>query len=104
MKLPVKVLYKNGTEEVFVAEFEDFIGFERAWHRSVRVFENEMRLTDIAWLAWSASQRAKKHGLKFDPDWIGTVEFTQIVDEPEEEAASDNPLPDTKKSKPPQSG
>jgi hypothetical protein len=32
-----------------------------------------MRLTDLAWLAWSALTHRQKTKLKFDPDWIATV-------------------------------
>ena len=86
MKLPVRVTYKDGTTADAVAQFADFVDFERTWSRSVRRFEEELRLTDIAWLAWSALFRSKKTGAKFSPDWIETVENCEITDT---EGASD---------------
>lgn len=74
MKVALVVEYQDGTTEEVEAKFADFVGFERTWSRSVARFEQEIRLTDLAWLAWSALSRAGKTTKKFDPDWIGTVE------------------------------
>jgi hypothetical protein len=73
MKIALKVEYLDGTIEPVEAVFADFVGFERTWQRSVVRLETEMRLTDLAWLAWSALTHRGKTKLKFDPDWIGTV-------------------------------
>jgi hypothetical protein len=73
MKIALKVEYLDGTIESVEAVFADFVGFERTWQRSVVRLETEMRLTDLAWLAWSALTHRQKTKLKFDPDWIATV-------------------------------
>ena len=73
MKIALKVEYLDGTVEPVEAVFADFVGFERTWQRSVVRLETEMRLTDLAWLAWSALTHRQKTKLKFDPDWIATV-------------------------------
>ena len=73
MKIALQVEYLDGTVEPVEAVFADFVGFERTWQRSVVKFEQEMRLTDLAWLAWSALTHRNKTKLKFDPDWIATV-------------------------------
>ena len=73
MKIALQVEYLDGTIEPVEAVFADFVGFERTWQRSVVKFEQEMRLTDLAWLAWSALTHRNKTKLKFDPDWIATV-------------------------------
>lgn len=73
MKIALQVEYLDGTKEPVDAVFADFVGFERTWQRSVVKFETEMRLTDLAWLAWSALTHRNKTKLKFDPDWIATV-------------------------------
>jgi hypothetical protein len=63
--------------------FADFVAFERTWSRSVARFETEIRLTDLAWLAWHSETRCRKTSLKFDPDWINTVTNVEIrEDEP----------------------
>ena len=74
MKVELVVGYLDGTTVDVEARFADFVGFERTWSRSVARFEQEIRLTDLAWLAWSSLTRAGKTNAKFDPDWINTVE------------------------------
>jgi hypothetical protein len=84
MRIALEVEYLDGTKEPVEAVFADFVGFERTWQRSVVKFEQEMRLTDLAWLAWSALTHRNKTKLKFDPDWIATV--AQVL--PRDEAES----------------
>ena len=86
MKIALQVEYLDGTIEPIDAVFADFVGFERTWQRSVVKFETEMRLTDLAWLAWSALTHRQKTKLKFDPDWIATVAQVSSREE------SENPL------------
>ena len=90
MKIALQVHYTDGETRDVEAKFADFVAFERTWQRSVARFETEIRLTDLAWLAWSAETRAKNTTLKFDPDWIQTVESVEIA-----EGESDNPLATT---------
>ncbi len=78
MKIAMTVTYNDGTTSDVEAKFADFVSFERTWQRSVARFEAEIRLTDLAWLAWSAESRAKNTTLKFDPDWIATVQEVAI--------------------------
>lgn len=78
MKIALRVVYTDGTTSDVDAVFADFVGFERTWQRSVTKFESEIRLTDLAWLAWSSETRNKKTALKFDPDWIATVETVEM--------------------------
>ena len=84
MKIALQVEYLDGTIEPMDAVVADFVGFERTWHRSVVKFETEMRLTDLAWLAWSALTHRQKTKLKFDPDWIATV--AQVIPRDEGES------------------
>lgn len=81
MKIALTVTYVDGTKSDVDAVFSDFVAFERTWQRSVARFESEIRLTDLAWLAWSGETRAKRTALKFDPDWIGTVLNVEIRDD-----------------------
>lgn len=74
MKIQLTVTYTDGETQDVEAVFADFVAFERVWSRSVARFEQEIRLTDLAWLAWSAETRAGRTYKKFDPDWIATVE------------------------------
>jgi hypothetical protein len=83
VKISLRVTYNDGNTSDVDAVFADFVSFERTWQRSVTKFEAEIRLTDLAWLAWSAETRAKKTALKFDPEWIGTVLNVEIREEEE---------------------
>jgi hypothetical protein len=78
MKIALRVIHTDGEIRDCDAVFADFVGFERTWQRSVAKFETDIRLTDLAWLAWSAETRAKKTTLKFDPDWISSVEAVEM--------------------------
>lgn len=87
MKIALRVKFNDETVSDVDATFADFVGFERTWQRSVARFEQEIRLTDLAWLAWSAETRAKRTALKFDPDWISTVDAVEIRAEDEQPEA-----------------
>ena len=90
MKIELKVTFNDGVTKDVDAVFADFVAFERTWNRSVTQFEKELRLTDLAWLAWNALKRAKETDKQFDPDWITTVETIEIRDE--DEGSEDIPL------------
>ena len=91
MKIALTVEFTDGTTKDVDAVFADFVGFERTWQRSVTKFEQELRLTDLAWLAWSGLTRTGATSLKFDPDWIRTVEQV-LTREDEPVAGADIPL------------
>ena len=80
MRVPLVIEYKDGTTEEVEAVFADFIGFERVWNRTMMKFKDEIRLTDLAWLAWSALTHRGLTRLKFDPEWIATVEMVSSPD------------------------
>lgn len=83
MKIALQVEFNDGIKTPVDAVFADFVAFERTWSRSVARFETEIRLTDLAWLAWHSETRCRKTALKFDPDWINTVTNVEIrEDEP----------------------
>lgn len=87
MKLGLTVKYHNGDVSNVEAVFADFVAFERTWQRSVAKFEQEVRLTDLAWLAWNVETRRGATKQKFDPDWLILVETVEIA-----ETETDNPL------------
>lgn len=73
MKIGLTIEFTDGTKVDADAVFADFVSFERTWQRSVAKFETEMRLTDLAWLAWHSEKRLRKTSLPFDPEWINTI-------------------------------
>jgi hypothetical protein len=84
MKLAMTVKPLDGEPYDVIARFGDFVAFERTWNRSVAKFEDEMRLTDIAWLAWQVSKRIGRTQAAFDPEWIQSVDEVVLKDEPAE--------------------
>lgn len=74
MKIPLAVTFINGDVADVDAIFPDFIAFEKERRKSVVKFEAEMQLTDLAWLAWHAEKRTGRTSLKFEPDWVSTVQ------------------------------
>lgn len=88
MKIHLRVKFNDGTSSDADAVFADFVAFERTWNRSVAKFEEELRLTDLAWLAWHSEKRRGKTQDPFDPIWLNTVEIVEPRDMPEDEAPS----------------
>jgi len=82
VKLALTVKPIDGEPYDVIARFGDFVAFERTWNRSVAKLESEMRLTDIAWLAWQVSKRVGRTTAAFDPEWIQNVDEVVVRDEP----------------------
>jgi hypothetical protein len=81
MKIEMSVKFIDGTTADVDAVFPDFIAFEKERRRSVVKLEAEMQLTDLAWLAWHSEKRRGGTALKFEPDWVSTVEAVEVRDE-----------------------
>lgn len=81
MKIPLRITFNNGQVHEADAVFPDFVAFERTWNRSVAKLENELRLTDLAWLAWHSEKRRGLTTDQFDPNWINTVELVEPREE-----------------------
>ena len=89
MKIGLEVSFNDGTSKKVESVFADFVAFERTWNRSVTQFETQLRLTDLAWLAWHSEKRRLQTAMPFDPDWIGTID--NIAPSDEAETNTDNP-------------
>lgn len=81
MKIAMTVKFINGDSASVDAVFADFIAFERERRRSVIKLEADMHLTDLAWLAWHSEKRRGATALKFEPDWVSTIETVEVRDE-----------------------
>ena len=93
MKIALTITFANGDKRDADAKFPDFVAFERTWNRSVTKFEEELRLTDLGWLAWHAFFRMKQIAIPFDPDWIGLVEMISVRETDEGEIPLDKVQP-----------
>jgi hypothetical protein len=82
VKIQLKVKFINGQSADVDAMFPDFIAFEKERRRSVVKLEADMQLTDLAWLAWHSEKRRGSTTLKFEPDWVSTVEAVEVRDDP----------------------
>lgn len=76
----MKVTMRDNTTKDCTAVFSDFVMFERTWNRSVTKFSDELRLTDIAWLAWRSEIRLKHITIVFD-EWLDTVDNIEMIDD-----------------------
>ena len=66
MKINLEVTTLDAVTTKVSAQFADFIAFENEKNRSVANFQTELRLTDLAWLAWHATKRTKNTAMKFE--------------------------------------
>ena len=87
MKINLQVTTLDSVTTKLTAQFADFIAFETEKNRSVANFQTELRLTDLAWLAWHAEKRTKRTAMKFE-EWIDTVESVEVG----AESSAINPL------------
>jgi hypothetical protein len=90
MKINLEVTTLENVTTKVTAQFADFIAFEREQNRSVANFQTELKLTDLAWLAWHAEKRTKKTALNFD-QWTETVDSVEVG----AESSAINPLEKT---------
>jgi hypothetical protein len=81
MKLGLTVHLGDGKERLAVVAFADFVKFEEVHNVSMAKVEAEMKVRDLAWLAWHCEKRNKVTDLPFD-SWLDTVE--NITAAPEE--------------------
>lgn len=89
MKISIRIEFKNGDKSDAVAEFEDFVAFEKTRRKSVTKLQTDMELTDLAWLAWNVEKRHNRTQLPFEPQWVGTVAMVTPTDD---ESAATAPL------------
>jgi hypothetical protein len=86
MRMNLKVMYLDESAVDVSVTAADFVAFEREFSRSVAKFEQELRLTDICWLAWRSLSRRAGLGVTGDFDtWLETiegVEFGEAVEIP----------------------
>jgi hypothetical protein len=92
MKIALKVTFNNGEQVKADAVFADFVAFERTWNRSIAKLEEELRLTDIAWLAWHSEKRRGRTQEAFDPIWLNNVETVEIDEDEAESSEVTAPL------------
>jgi hypothetical protein len=88
MQMNFKVTYTSGETHDVKAGFADFVMFERTWNKSVAKFGDDIRLTDLGWLAWRALTSKKMISIPFEPDWLSTVENVEVISDDELEVSA----------------
>ena len=92
MKINLEVTTLDNVTTKVTAQFADFIAFETEKNRSVANFQTELKLTDLAWLAWHSQKRTKKTAMKFE-EWIETVESVEVGTDSAVIVPLENPQP-----------
>ena len=73
MKLVLWIHRSNDESQECVAEFVDFVKYEETHNVSMSKVEQDIKIRDLAWLAWHSEKRRNKTPLDFDK-WLETVE------------------------------
>lgn len=73
MKFNLRVEYANGTVEELVASAADFVAFEEKYERSVARLEQELKLTDLVFLAWHSLKRQGKTSADMNT-WLNEID------------------------------
>lgn len=80
MRISLRVEFTDGTEKDVMCSAKDLVAFEEKFSRSVARFEQEMRLTDLLFLAWHSENRTKATAKDFD-SWLDDVESIAASDD-----------------------
>jgi len=72
MKLVLVVYDPQGEQRTAVAEFVDFVKYEEHHNISMSKVEQDIKVRDLAWLAWHSEKRRNKTALDFNA-WLEQV-------------------------------
>jgi hypothetical protein len=79
MKMQLEVEFLDGTTKDVKVVMSDMVRFESEFSLSIAKLGQEMKVTHLLWLAWSALTREKQIAAPFDA-WIETVGSIGAVD------------------------
>lgn len=80
MKINLRVEFTNGILEEVQCSAKDLVAFEEKYQRSVAKLQEEMKLTDLLFIAWNSLKRQKKTDKEFDL-WLDDVEGIEASDD-----------------------
>lgn len=72
MRMQLEVEFENGTKQDVKVIMTDMVKFESEFNISIAKLGQEMKVTHLLWLAWSALTREKVVTNDFD-SWTETV-------------------------------
>ena len=79
MKMQLEVEFLDGTTKDVKVVMSDMVKFESEFSLSIAKLGQEMKVTHLLWLAWSALTREKQITAPFDA-WVETVASIGAVD------------------------
>jgi hypothetical protein len=80
MKINLRVTFNDETVEQVSATARDLVAFEEKYSRSVAKMHQEMKLTDLLFIAWNSLQRTNKTKKDFET-WLDDVEGIEASDD-----------------------
>ena len=92
MKLAMEITLDSGVKEKVTAHFADFIAFEGEKNRAITNLQSEVKLSDLAWLAWHSLKRRNQVKTTF-MEWVETVESLEVATEDSVIVPLENPQP-----------
>ena len=79
MRMQLEVEFNDETKKDVKVIMADMVKFESEYNLSIAKQGQEMKVTHLLWLAWSALTREKQTNLDFDK-WVETVASVGAVD------------------------
>ena len=79
MRMQLEVELNDGTKKDVKVIMADMVKFESQFNLSIAKLGQEMKVTHLLWLAWSALTREKEVTTEFD-SWVETVTSIGAVD------------------------
>lgn len=79
MRMQLEVEFLDGTQKDVKVIMSDMVKFESEFSLSIAKLGQEMKVTHLLWLAWSALTREKQVTTEFDT-WVETVASIGAVD------------------------
>ncbi len=72
MRMQLEVEFEDGTKKDVKVIMTDMVKFESEFNISIAKLGQEMKVTHLLWLAWSALTRQKETAIDFDT-WTESV-------------------------------
>ena len=92
MKINLEVTTLDAVTTKVTAQFADFIAFEGEKNRAITNLQSEVKLSDLAWLAWHSLKRRNQVKVTFN-EWVETVESLEVATEDSVIVPLENPQP-----------
>jgi hypothetical protein len=79
MRMQLEVEFNDGTKKDVKVIMADMVKFEAQYNISIAKLGQEMKVTHLLWLAWSALTREKQTSAEFDA-WVESIASVSATD------------------------